>query len=158
MVGYINRAKAHDIRVGPGRGSGVGSVVVYAMGIAELNPLRHGLIFERLLNPERISMPSIGIDFDEYRRDKVIEYIRKKYDADRINQMVAYSIIKARQFLKNSSYVMGHPYVVGDRLIRAVPPSVQSKDISIKSIFSPTDEHYSEAEGFCKLHIKGPDA
>ena len=69
VADYINWAKAHGIRVGPGRGSGAGSMVAYAMGITELNPLRHGLIFERFLNPERISMPDIDVDFDERRRD-----------------------------------------------------------------------------------------
>ena len=81
VADYINWAKAHGIRVGPGRGSGAGSMVAYAMGITELNPLRHGLIFERFLNPERISMPDIDVDFDERRRDEVIEYVREKYGA-----------------------------------------------------------------------------
>jgi len=158
VADYINWAKAHGIRVGPGRGSGAGSMVAYAMGITELNPLRHGLIFERFLNPERISMPDIDVDFDERRRDEVIEYVREKYGADRISQVVTYGVIKAKQSLKDSSRVMGYPYAVGDRLTKAMPPSVQGKDISIKGIFNPADERYGEAEEFRKLHAEDPDA
>ena len=87
VADYINWAKARGIRVGPGRGSGAGSMVAYAMGITELNPLEHGLIFERFLNPERISMSDIDVDFDERRRDEVIEYVRQKYGSDKISQV-----------------------------------------------------------------------
>ena len=158
VADYINWAKSQGIRVGPGRGSGAGSMVAYAMGITELNPLKHGLIFERFLNPERISMPDIDVDFDERRRDEVIEYVREKYGADRISQVVTYGVIKAKQSLKDSSRVMGYPYAVGDRLTKAMPPSVQGKDISIKGIFNPADERYGEAEEFRKLHAEDPDA
>ena len=158
VADYINWAKAHGIRVGPGRGSGAGSMVAYAMGITELNPLRHGLIFERFLNPERISMPDIDVDFDERRRDEVIEYVKHKYGSDKISQVVTYGVIKAKQSLKDSSRVMGYPYAVGDRLTKAMPPSVQGKDISIKGIFNPADERYGEAEEFRKLHAEDPDA
>ena len=158
VADYINWAKSQGIRVGPGRGSGAGSMVAYAMGITELNPLKHGLIFERFLNPERISMPDIDVDFDERRRDEVIEYVREKYGADRISQVVTYGVIKAKQSLKDSSRVMGYPYAVGDRLTKAMPPSVQGKDISIKGIFNPDDERYGEAEEFRRLHAEDPDA
>ena len=158
VADYINWAKSQGIRVGPGRGSGAGSMVAYAMGITELNPLKHGLIFERFLNPERISMPDIDVDFDERRRDEVIEYVKQKYGSDKISQVVTYGVIKAKQSLKDSSRVMGYPYAVGDRLTKAMPPSVQGKDISIKGIFNPDDERYGEAEEFRKLHAEDPDA
>ena len=158
VADYINWAKSQGIRVGPGRGSGAGSMVAYAMGITELNPLKHGLIFERFLNPERISMPDIDVDFDERRRDEVIEYVKHKYGSDKISQVVTYGVIKAKQSLKDSSRVMGYPYAVGDRLTKAMPPSVQGKDISIKGIFNPADERYGEAEEFRKLHAEDPDA
>ena len=158
VADYINWAKSQGIRVGPGRGSGAGSMVAYAMGITELNPLKHGLIFERFLNPERISMPDIDVDFDERRRDEVIEYVKQKYGSDKISQVVTYGVIKAKQSLKDSSRVMGYPYAVGDRLTKAMPPSVQGKDISIKGIFNPADERYGEAEEFRKLHAEDPDA
>ena len=158
VADYINWAKSQGIRVGPGRGSGAGSMVAYAMGITELNPLKHGLIFERFLNPERISMPDIDVDFDERRRDEVIEYVKHKYGSDKVSQVVTYGVIKAKQSLKDSSRVMGYPYAVGDRLTKAMPPSVQGKDISIKGIFNPDDERYGEAEEFRKLHAEDPDA
>ena len=158
VADYINWAKARGIRVGPGRGSGAGSMVAYAMGITELNPLRHGLIFERFLNPERISMPDIDVDFDERRRDEVIEYVREKYGSDKISQVVTYGVIKAKQSLKDSSRVMGYPYAVGDRLTKAMPPTVQGKDITIKGMFDPADKRYGEAQEFRALHAEDPDA
>lgn len=158
VADYINWAKDHGIRVGPGRGSGAGSIVAYAMGITELNPLEHGLIFERFLNPERISMPDIDVDFDERRREEVIEYVKDKYGSDKISQVVTYGVIKAKQSLKDSSRVMGYPYAVGDRLTKAMPPSIQGKDISINGIFDPEDKRYGEAEEFRKLHAEDPDA
>ena len=158
VADYINWAKARGIRVGPGRGSGAGSMVAYAMGITELNPLRHGLIFERFLNPERISMPDIDVDFDERRRDEVIEYVKHKYGSDKISQVVTYGVIKAKQSLKDSSRVMGYPYAVGDRLTKAMPPTIMGKDISIKGMFNPEDERYSEAQQFRELHAEDTDA
>ena len=158
VADYINWAKDHGIRVGPGRGSGAGSMVAYAMGITELNPLEHGLIFERFLNPERISMPDIDVDFDERRRDEVIGYVRDKYGADKISQVVTYGVIKAKQSLKDSSRVMGYPYAVGDRLTKAMPPTIMGKDITIKGIFNPEDERYGEAAEFRALHAEDPDA
>ena len=158
VADYINWAKSQGIRVGPGRGSGAGSMVAYAMGITELNPLKHGLIFERFLNPERISMPDIDVDFDERRRDEVIEYVREKYGADRISQVVTYGVIKAKQSLKDSSRVMGYPYAVGDRLTKAMPPTIMGKDIPIKGMFNPEDERYSEAQQFRELHAEDTDA
>ena len=158
VADYINWAKARGIRVGPGRGSGAGSMVAYAMGITELNPLRHGLIFERFLNPERISMPDIDVDFDERRRDEVIEYVKRKYGSDKVSQVVTYGVIKAKQSLKDSSRVMGYPYAVGDRLTKAMPPTVQGKDITIKGMFDPDDKRYGEAQEFRALHAEDPDA
>lgn len=158
VADYINWAKAQGIRVGPGRGSGPGSMVAYAMGITELNPLNHGLIFERFLNPERISMPDIDVDFDERRRDEVIGYVREKYGADRTSQVVTYGVIKAKQSLKDSSRVLGYPYAVGDRLTKAMPPTIMGKDITIKGIFNPEDKRYGEAEEFRKLHSEDADA
>ena len=158
VADYINWAKSQGIRVGPGRGSGAGSMVAYAMGITELNPLAHGLIFERFLNPERISMPDIDVDFDERRREEVIEYVKRKYGDDKISQVVTYGVIKAKQSLKDSSRVMGYPYAVGDRLTKAMPPTIMGKDITIKGIFNPEDERYGEAEEFRKMHAEDADA
>ena len=109
VADFINWAKSQGIRVGPGRGSAAGSMVAYAMGITELDPLEHGLLFERFLNPERVSMPDIDIDFDERRRGEVIRYVTEKYGDDRVAQIVTYGTIKAKQALKDSARVLGYP-------------------------------------------------
>ena len=158
VADYINWAKDHGIRVGPGRGSGAGSIVAYAMGITELDPIEHGLIFERFLNPERISMPDIDVDFDERRREEVIDYVKGKYGSDKVSQVVTYGVIKAKQSLKDASRVMGYPYAVGDKLTKAMPPTIMGKDITIGGMFNPEDERYGEAQEFRDLHASDPDA
>ena len=129
VADYINWAKSQGIRVGPGRGSGAGSMVAYAMKITELNPLDHGLIFERFLNPERISMPDFDVDFDERRRDEVIAYVKRKYGEDRISQVVTYGTIKTKQALKDSARILGKDFKVGEQLTKALPPAIMGKDI-----------------------------
>ena len=103
VADFINWAKDQGIRVGPGRGSAAGSMASYAMGITELDPLEHGLIFERFLNPERVSWPDVDVDFDERRRGEVIRYVTDKYGEDRVAQIVTYGTIKAKQALKDAS-------------------------------------------------------
>ncbi|MDF2808711.1 MAG: polymerase subunit alpha, partial [Cellulosimicrobium sp.] len=103
VADFINWAKEQGIRVGPGRGSAAGSMASYLMGITELDPLEHGLIFERFLNPERVSMPDVDVDFDERRRGEVIRYVTEKYGDDRVAQIVTYGTIKAKQALKDSA-------------------------------------------------------
>ena len=103
VADFINWAKDNGIRVGPGRGSGAGSMVAYAMRITDLDPLEHGLIFERFLNPDRVSMPDFDIDFDERRRGEVIRYVTEKYGEDRVSMIVTYGTIKAKQAVKDSS-------------------------------------------------------
>ena len=101
VADFINWAKRNGIRVGPGRGSGAGSMCAYAMGITDLDPIPHGLIFERFLNPERKSMPDFDVDFDERRRGEVIRYVTEKYGDDRVCQIVTYGTIKAKQALSD---------------------------------------------------------
>ena len=131
VADFIAWARAQGIRVGPGRGSAAGSIVAYAMGITELDPVHHGLIFERFLNPERVSMPDIDIDFDDRRRGEVIRYVSQKYGSDRVAQIVTYGTIKAKQSLKDSARVLGMPYSVGEKLTKAMPPMVLGKDVSL---------------------------
>ena len=109
VADFINWAKDNGIRVGPGRGSGAGSIVAYAMRITDLDPLRHGLIFERFLNPDRVSMPDFDVDFDERRRGEVIRYVTEKYGDDRVAQIVTYGTIKAKQAVKDAARVLGLP-------------------------------------------------
>lgn len=154
---YIRWAKDQGIRVGPGRGSGAGSMVAYAMSITELNPLEHGLIFERFLNPERVSMPDFDVDFDERRRDEVIEYVKRKYGEERISQVVTFGTIKTKQALKDSARILGRDFKTSDQLTKALPPSVMGKDISVKGIFDPDDKRYAEATEFRKYYEENPD-
>ncbi|MDO4613372.1 MAG: DNA polymerase III subunit alpha [Actinomycetaceae bacterium] len=154
VADYINWAKDHGIRVGPGRGSGAGSMVAYAMGITELNPLEHGLMFERFLNPERVSMPDIDVDFDERRRDEVIDYVTRLYGSDRVAQVVTYGKIKTKQALKDSARILSKPYSLGDQLTKKMPPTIMGKDISVSGMFDPADPRYREAEEFRQYYAE----
>ncbi|WP_225754172.1 DNA polymerase III subunit alpha [Actinotalea sp. Marseille-Q4924] len=158
VADFINWAKDNGIRVGPGRGSAAGSMASYAMGITELDPIEHGLIFERFLNPERVSMPDVDIDFDERRRGEVIRYVTERYGSERVAQIVTYGTIKAKQALKDSSRLLDFPFAMGEKLTKAMPPAVMGKDISLAGIFDPKDPRYAEAEEFRQLHATDPDA
>ena len=148
VADFISWAKAQGIRVGPGRGSAAGSMASYAMGITELDPLAHGLIFERFLNPERVSMPDVDVDFDDRRRPEVIRYVTEKYGDDRVAQIVTYGTIKAKQALKDSARVLGMPYSVGEKLTKAMPPAIMGKDIPLSDIMDKNSERYKEAADF----------
>jgi DNA polymerase-3 subunit alpha len=124
----IRFAREQGIRVGPGRGSAAGSVVSYALRITDLDPLRYGLLFERFLNPERIQMPDIDMDFDERRRDEVIRYATDKYGSDHVAQIVTFQTIKGKQGIRDAARVLGFPAVVGDRLCKMYPPNVMGRD------------------------------
>ncbi len=117
---FVNYAKTHDIPVGCGRGSGAGSLVAYAVGITDIDPLRYDLIFERFLNPERVSMPDFDIDFCVLKRHKVIEYVISRYGADHVAQIITFGTLGAKQALRDCARVMGLPYKVGDIAARAV--------------------------------------
>jgi len=157
VADFINWAKDNGIRVGPGRGSGAGSMVAYAMRITDLNPLRHGLIFERFLNPDRVSMPDFDVDFDERRRGDVIRYVTEKYGDDRVAQIVTYGTIKAKQAVKDSARVLGMPFSVGDRITKVMPPPVMGKDVPLAKIFDPADPRYTEGGEFRTLFETDPD-
>src|SRR6202042_3238940 len=131
--------------VGPGRGSAAGSIVAYAMGITDLDPLVHGLIFERFLTPERVSMPDIDVDFDERGRADVIRYVTEKWGSDKVAQIVTYGTIKAKAAIKDSTRVLGFPYALGDRITKAFPPAVMGKDIPLSGIFDASHPRYNEA-------------
>ncbi len=158
VADFINWAKEQGIRVGPGRGSAAGSMVSYVMGITELDPLEHGLIFERFLNPERVSMPDVDVDFDERRRSEVIRYVTEKYGDDRVAMIVTYGSIKAKQALKDASRVLGFPFAMGEKLTKAMPPAVMGKDIPLSGIFDPQHPRYPEAAEFRQVHDADPEA
>ena len=121
VADFIKWAKAHDIPVGPGRGSGAGSVVAWALTITDLDPLALNLLFERFLNPERVSMPDFDIDFCETRRDEVISYVQQKYGRDRVAQIITFGRLKARAVLKDTGRVLQMSYGHVDRLAKLIP-------------------------------------
>ncbi len=121
VADFIKWAKANDIPVGPGRGSGAGSVVAWALTITDLDPIALGLLFERFLNPERVSMPDFDIDFCETHRDKVITYVQGKYGRDKVAQIITFGRLKARAVLKDTGRVLQMPYGQVDRLAKLIP-------------------------------------
>jgi DNA polymerase III subunit alpha len=129
---FINWAKEHRIPVGPGRGSGAGSLVAYAMRVTDLDPLEYKLLFERFLNPERISMPDFDVDFCMNRRDEVIRYVQEKYGRDRVGQIATFHQLKARGVIRDIARVMQIPYAEADRLAKLVPEPVQGKSPPVR--------------------------
>ena len=158
VADLVAHAKKVGIRVGPGRGSAAGSLVAYALGITGLDPIEHGLLFERFLNPERISMPDIDLDFDERRRSEMIRYATEKYGEDRVAQIITYGTIKSKQSLKDATRVLGYPYAIGEKLTKALPPSVMGKDITLSGVFDPKDARHGEAGEFRQLYETDPDS
>ncbi len=153
----IGWARDQGIRVGPGRGSATGSLVSYVMGITELDPIVHRLLFERFLNPDRVSMPDIDIDFDERRRGEVLRYVNDKYGDDRVAQVVTYGTIKAKQAVKDAGRVLGYPFSVGERITKAMPPPVMAKDVPLNKIYDSSHERYGEGGEFRALIENDPD-
>jgi DNA polymerase III subunit alpha len=158
VADFIGWSKRNGIRVGPGRGSGAGSMCAYVMEITDLDPLKHGLIFERFLNPERASLPDFDIDFDERRRGEVIHYVTEKYGEERVAQIVTYGTIKAKQAVKDASRVMGFPFSMGEKLTKAMPPAIMGKDVPLSGIFDPKHKRYAEAAAFRQVHDEDPQA
>jgi DNA polymerase-3 subunit alpha len=158
VADLVAHAKKVGIRVGPGRGSAAGSLVAYSLGITGLDPIEHGLLFERFLNPERISMPDIDLDFDERRRSEMIRYATEKYGEDRVAQIITYGTIKSKQSIKDATRVLGYPYVIGEKLTKALPPSVMGKDISLAGVFDSQDSRHGEAGEFRELYNTDPDS
>ncbi|SDM65681.1 DNA polymerase III subunit alpha [Allokutzneria albata] len=147
VADLVRHARKVGIRVGPGRGSAAGSLVAYALGITNLDPIRLGLLFERFLNPERTSMPDIDIDFDDRRRGEMIRYATDKYGSDKVAQVITFGTIKTKAAIKDSARVhYGQPgYAIADRISKALPPPVAAKDIPLSGIVDPKHERYGEA-------------
>ncbi|WP_184714453.1 DNA polymerase III subunit alpha [Streptosporangium saharense] len=157
VADFIMWAKNNGIRVGPGRGSAAGSLAAYALGITDLDPLPHGLIFERFLNPDRVSMPDVDIDFDERRRGDVIRYVTEKYGADKVAMIATFGTIKAKAAIKDAARVLGYPYALGDRVSKAFPPAVMGKDIPLSGIFDRDHPRYNEAGELRRLYEEDVD-
>ena len=159
VADLINYAKSIDIRVGPGRGSAAGSLVAYALGITNIDPIPHGLLFERFLNPERPSAPDIDIDFDDRRRGEMVRYAAEKWGSDRVAQVITFGTIKTKAALKDSARVhYGQPgFAIADRITKALPPPIMAKDIPLSGITDPTHERYKEAAEVRGLIDSDPD-
>ncbi|NDG27777.1 MAG: DNA polymerase III subunit alpha, partial [Proteobacteria bacterium] len=158
VADLVAHAKKEGIRVGPGRGSAAGSLVSYSLGITGLDPIKHGLLFERFLNPDRISMPDIDLDFDERRRSEMIRYATNKYGDDRVAQIITYGTIKSKAAIKDAARVLGYPYALGERLTKALPPPIMGKDISLQGVFDRDNERFGEAQEFRNIYESDPDS
>ncbi|MEK9649935.1 MAG: DNA polymerase III subunit alpha [Gammaproteobacteria bacterium] len=121
VADFINWSKDNNVPVGPGRGSGAGSLVAYCLGITSLDPIEHGLLFERFINPERISMPDFDIDFCMEKRDLVIDYVSQKYGRDAVSQIATFGTMAARAVVRDVARALGRPYALGDRISKMIP-------------------------------------
>lgn len=157
VADFIQWSKDNGIRIGPGRGSGAGSIVAYALRITDLDPLEHGLFFERFLNPERPSMPDFDIDFDDHRRGETIKYVTEKYGAEKVAQIATFGRIKAKQAIKDAARILDHGFAIGDRITKALPPDVMGKGVPLKELFNPDHKRYGEGGDFRALHDTDPD-
>ncbi len=147
VADFIRWSKANDIPVGPGRGSGAGSLVAYAVGITDLDPITHDLLFERFLNPERVSMPDFDIDFCMEGRDRVIEYVADRYGRDRVSQIITYGSMAAKAVVRDCGRVLGHPYGFVDRVAKLIPfelgitlSKALDQDAELQSLYENDDE------------------
>ena len=137
VADFINWAKRNDIPVGPGRGSGAGSVVAWALGITDLDPLQFGLLFERFLNPERVSMPDFDVDFCMDRRDEVIDYVARTYGRDQVSQIITYGTMAAKAVVRDAGRVLGHGYGFVDSIAKLIPNAL---GISLADALGESDE------------------
>jgi DNA polymerase-3 subunit alpha len=147
VADLVQHAKEVGIRVGPGRGSAAGSLVAFALGITNVDPMKHGLLFERFLNPERPSAPDVDMDFDDRRRGEMIAYATKQYGADKVAQVITFGTIKTKAAIKDAARVLhGQPgFSIADRISKALPPPVMAKDIPLSGIVDTKHERYAEA-------------
>ena len=121
VMDFIAWAKQNKIPVGPGRGSGAGSLIAYVLEITDLDPIEHDLLFERFMNPERVSMPDFDIDFCMEGRDKVIDYVADRYGRDAVSQIVTFGTLSAKAVVRDITRVLGKPYALGDKLAKLIP-------------------------------------
>ena len=157
----IDHARKQNIRVGPGRGSAAGCAVAYTLRITDLDPIKYDLLFERFLNPSRISMPDIDMDFDSRYRDEMIRYAAERYGRDRVAQIVTFSTIKARAAVRDAARVLGYPYVVGDKVAKAMPPLMMGRDTPLAACLekqSKYEEGYARAAELRQMYAEDPEA
>jgi DNA polymerase III subunit alpha len=157
----IRFARESGIRVGPGRGSAAGCCVAYCLRIVDLDPIRYDLLFERFLNPGRKQMPDIDMDFDERYRADVMRYAAEKYGSDRVAQIITFSTIKARAAVRDASRVLGKPYIVGDKIAKAMPPLIMGRDTPLRACLEKIEGYedgYATAGDLRAMHDTDPEA
>jgi DNA-directed DNA polymerase III PolC len=157
----IAHAREANIRVGPGRGSAAGCAVAYCLRITDLDPIKYDLLFERFLNPSRISMPDIDMDFDSRYRDEMIRYAAERYGRDHVAQIVTFSQIKARAAVRDAARVLGYPYIVGDKIAKAMPPLIMGRDTPLRACLEPDpkfEDGYKMAVEIRDMYATDPDA
>ncbi len=157
----IRHARENGIRVGPGRGSAAGCAVAYSLRITDLDPIRYDLLFERFLNPSRISMPDIDMDFDSRYRDEMIRYAAERYGRDHVAQIVTFSTIKARAAVRDAARVLGYPYALGDKVAKAMPPLVMGRDTPLYACLTQDEKYldgYRVATDLRQMYHEDPDA
>jgi len=156
----IKHARDNGIRVGPGRGSAAGCAVAYTLWITDLDPIKYDLLFERFLNPSRISMPDIDMDFDTRFRDEMIRYAAEMYGRDHVAQIVTFSQIKARAAVRDAARVLGYPYIVGDKVAKAMPPLIMGRDTPLGACLEKQEkfeEGYAMAADLRAMYDADPD-
>lgn len=156
----IRHAKEQNIRVGPGRGSAAGSAVAYCLRITELDPIKYDLLFERFLNPSRVSMPDIDMDFDSRYRDEMIKYTREKYGWDHVAQIITFAMVKGRSAVRDAARVLGMPYIVGDKIAKAMPPLVLGRDTPLYACMELTpkfEDGYKMASELRNMYNSDPE-
>jgi DNA polymerase-3 subunit alpha len=160
----MRHARERGIRRGPGRGSAAGSIVSYCLDITDLDPIQFGLLFERFLNPGRREMPDIDMDFDERYRAEMIRYCAETYGSDHVAQIITFSTIKGKQAIRDAARVLGHPYSLGDRTAKLMPPAILGKDASLAQALDEPGpyadqmvrDHYTSAAGLRELYDADP--
>ncbi len=151
VADFIRHAKSKGIVVGPGRGSGAGSLMAYVTGITNVDPIKYGLLFERFLNPDRISMPDFDLDFEDTRRGEVIDYVRQKYGDDHVAGIITFGTIQARAAVRDVGRVLGMPYAQVDAIAKVVPPPVQGRHV-------PLSKSVTESPELKEVYDKDPEA
>lgn len=156
----VKHAKEAGIRVGPGRGSTGGAAIAYCLDITEIDPIKHGLLFERFLNPERVSKPDVDLDIDSRYREHMINYVIAKYGSDRVAQVVTFMQIKSRSAVRDASRVLGYQYSVGDKIAKALPPALYGVDTPLSQCLAldpSNQEGYDKADKLRKMYNMDPE-
>ncbi len=150
-------ARENKIPVGPGRGSATGSMVAYLTRITELDPIEHGLLFERFLNPERINPPDVDLDFDDRQRDKMVRYVTERYGDAYTAQVNTFNTIKAKAAIKDASRILGYPFSMGEKIVKAMPPDVQGKGVPLSALDDRSHDRYHEGSEIRQLIAEDPE-